>query len=1011
MTDDPSPATPARRQRMHETILARLLVPVFAVMILQSLLYMVLFWRGNVIAHADRLAYDMLTERTAGRRQSLESEMLRKWSDVRETELSVLGKLRRALAESRASVSDIGRDAEFNARLVKRLVPDLLYMLRKNMVTGAFVVLDGPGLKSDPTGSSRAGYYLRDLDPSNYSINNTDIMVERGMPDISKLHKLTFDAYWQPAFSFSGEDDPDARFFFAPLNAARAHGSKESELFGYWSPGHRLGPADIRVISYSIPLILDGGQVIGVLGVDITESYLLSLLNTGEPLPGARNAYYLGVTRDGDRYRRVGAVGALWGALGSPEALTLGDGVHGPTRVLEGAPGDLGQTLGCVQDLNLYHINTPFHGEQWSLIAVVERDELLSFSTQIFRAALFITALALVMGLVAVAIASRMVTSPITSVLKDLRQSDPNQPLALKKLGIREIDELTGSIEALSESVAESSSKISKILSMTKASIGVFEYDDGADRVFVSDNLFQVMGLPDSDRPAGADCFIPRALFDQLMDGLALRLVDPREQIYKIESGRGGTHWVGLTLLKENGKTLGAVSDVTRDVLAKQQIEYERDYDLLTNLYNRRAFHQKLSELFTSGRDLKFAALIMWDLDNLKYVNDTYGHECGDRYIIALSECLTYFSAMAMGNAVSARRSGDEFYTLLYGFDSIEQGRAAIRKGWNNLKRQSFFLPGNIDYGIRVSGGIAWYKRDADTWQELLHYADHAMYHVKHNRKGRLNEFDKADYLSDTSVIYGMEAFNKLIDYSLVKYAFQPVLSAADGSVYGYELQMRPQVSEFKTRKDVLRLAQAQGKLYQLERITWFGAMAAFAERAARGDIAPGQRALIPSITGQALSKEDADQFARQYAPYLDRIVLEVDESEAEDVARKAALVKDWAGMIAVNGCDITGNCESLMIALSPGLIKLDASLVRGADQEDNRQDMLSSIIGYARLRDAQVVAEGVETELEMKLLVRLGVDLLQGNYIGRPAFEIQPIAESVLSALRETSKDLNTPA
>ena len=99
MTDDPSPATPARRQRMHETILARLLVPVFAVMILQSLLYMVLFWRGNVIAHADRLAYDMLTERTAGRRQSLESEMLRKWSDVRETELSVLGKMQQALAE------------------------------------------------------------------------------------------------------------------------------------------------------------------------------------------------------------------------------------------------------------------------------------------------------------------------------------------------------------------------------------------------------------------------------------------------------------------------------------------------------------------------------------------------------------------------------------------------------------------------------------------------------------------------------------------------------------------------------------------------------------------------------------------------------------------------------------------------------------------------------------------------------------------------------------------------
>ncbi len=1005
---DPSPGIPARSQTTRETILARLLVPVFAVMIVQSLLYMVLFWRGNVIDHADRLAYDMLAERTAGRRQSLESEMLRKWSDVRETELSVLDKLRRALAESHASADDIGRNAELNVRLIKRLVPDLLYMLRKNMVTGAFVVLDGPGLTSDSTGTTRAGYYLRDLDPSNYSINNTDIMVERGMPDVSKLYKLTFDAYWQPAFSFPDEDDPDARFFFAPLNAARAHGGKESAPFGYWSSGYRLSPTDVRVISYSIPLILDDGQVIGVLGVDITEPYLLTLLNADELQPGKRNAYCLSVTQDGNRYQRVSAAGALWDALDRPDDLTLGAAVHGPTRLVVGAWAGQGWTLGCVQDLNLYHINTPFHDEQWSLIAVVEQSDLLSFSTQILRAATLITALALVLGLIGVAIASRMVTRPITLVLKALKQNDPSQPLVLKKLGIREIDELTDSIEALSVSVSESSSKISKILSMTKASIGVFEYDDDADRVFVSDNLFQVMGWPDADRPADAGSFIPRALFDRLMDDLAPQLVDPREQVYKIESSRGGTHWVGLTLLKENGRTLGAMADVTRDVLAKQQIEYERDYDLLTNLYNRRAFHQKLSELFTSGRDLRFAALIMWDLDNLKYVNDTYGHECGDRYIIALSECLTYFSSIAMGNAISARRSGDEFYTLLYGFESIEQGRAAIREGWDHIKAQSFFLPGNIDYGIRVSGGIAWYKRDADTWQELLRYADHAMYQVKHDHKGRINEFDKAGYLSDTSVVYGMEAFNKLIDYSLVKYTFQPVLSVVDGSVYGYALHMRPQVSEFKTYKDVLRLAQAQGKLYQLERIIWFGAMAAFAERAACGDIAPWQRALIPSITGHALSQEDADRFAQQYAPYLNRVVLEVAEGEADVIARKAALVKDWSGVIAVNGYGITGNGESSLIALSPGLIKLDASLVRGGDQGDNRQDMLSSIIGYARSRGAQVVADGIENECEMKLLVALGVDLLQGNYIGRPAFEIQPVAESVLSALHEAGQGSN---
>ena len=93
-------------------------------------------------------------------------------------------------------------------------------------------------------------------------------------------------------------------------------------------------------------------------------------------------------------------------------------------------------------------------------------------------------------------------------------------------------------------------------------------------------------------------------------------------------------------------------------MLEKQRIEYERDFDVLTNLYNYQAFLFRVRQLFSSPEQLKTAAMLMWDLDNLKYVNDTYGHEWGDRYLNALSSRLQEFQ---IDGGIVARRSGDEF--------------------------------------------------------------------------------------------------------------------------------------------------------------------------------------------------------------------------------------------------------------------------------------------------------------------------------------------------------------
>ena len=78
---------------------------------------------------------------------------------------------------------------------------------------------------------------------------------------------------------------------------------------------------------------------------------------------------------------------------------------------------------------------------------------------------------------------------------------------------------------------------------------------------------------------------------------------------------------------------MGLAEDVTATTLERMRIEHERDYDILTGLYNRQAFHRVSEELFRDPHQLGVAALLMMDLDNLKHINDTYGHDWGDQYI------------------------------------------------------------------------------------------------------------------------------------------------------------------------------------------------------------------------------------------------------------------------------------------------------------------------------------------------------------------------------------------
>ncbi|MEG1878071.1 MAG: EAL domain-containing protein [Pseudoflavonifractor sp.] len=985
------------RHRKGQTIFWRMLVLLLTVLLLQMLIYLVAFFGGGTIRQTQETAFDILSERTENRTLDLENDMLQRWSHVEEGKSDVLKTIARVLKEQDATIDDLLRDSDLSRRVLGDAADSIVDMLRRNSVTGAFLVLEN----SIGDRQGYPGLYIRDYDPLNFAEDNADLLLERGLPEISRAQGIPMDSYWTARFHFDQQPEGSSDFYFRSLQAAKtASRAERGENYYYrWSNRFSLSPADRSVIAYSVPLVWPDGTVIGVIGVDLTIDYLADQLKYDELGAGNSGAYYLGISRDGGAtYERVCDSGPNFQAYyGQPEEISVLATAHQNIVTIPGSHYQGKTIYGALQPLRLYNNNTPFEGERWALIGMMSDEHLFHTTWEISVMILLSTLVSLVIGLVMIFFASRTFTQPIAHLMDDLVASDPEQPIRLRRTNYAEIDRLSKSIEDLSDAAAESASRISKIVSMSHIPVGVFEYRRQAQRVFCSRMLYSILGWPEQPEE---DDYLPNDEFRRRIT----KTVSDRggllgsDMIFHIPLPDGKDRWVQIFYRVEEESVLGAFLDVTEDVESKRKMAYERDYDVLTGLHNRRAFDQGVDRLFDTegGGQLGCAALIMMDLDNLKYVNDTYGHDYGDRYIQAFAHSLTYFYDH---RGLVGRRSGDEFNVLIYGYETQAEIRRCVSDFWALAGETYVELPDGGRIRVRASGGLAWYPQDAKTYTELLRLSDFAMYNIKHTVKGMICEFDQVDYQHKSILIQGQDALNRMLDSRMVRYALQPIVSTADGSVYGYEFLMRPMLEQISDLKSLFLLAKAQSKLLQIEELTWFEAMDNFSRLVNAGKLPPGTRAFINSIGNQRLTEEDIARLENRYRDLLPRVVMEITEGEkAGDAitAHKHAVTQKWGAMMALDDYGTGYNSEAVLVSVAPDIVKVDISIIHQIDGSDDRRALLRNLVNYAGTRGIRVLAEGVETAAELDTVMACGVDFVQGYYLARPIFEVPEITPEV---------------
>ncbi len=957
------------------SIVKKFIIPVLIIMVVQTVLFACIFLLGGTIHHLNDNSFDILTERTSSRKNALQNEMIQNWSSFGPYETSIASTIEEILQEKNISPDQI--DNDISVQILDGVSDQIVSLLRDDSVTTAFLILNGKD-----SSFSKHGILLRDSDPTTNSENNSDLTIEYAPPSVTKNLGISLDSNWESNF-YLDPSDPESAYYYKPYEAALDYPDVQSSDLAYWSPPFNTTKNSAQpVITYTMPLRLQDGTVIGVIGTGVSTDYVSTFLPYQEIDINKSGAYLLGVSNDGSQtIQNLLTSGPIAKQLigNSQQTQLVSDSASQDIYTLQKDERINETVFASAQPLHLYNSNTPFEDDQWVLLGIIEGKHLLDSSYQVTMMAIVSALISVIFGIIAAVIAGRHLTSPIISLANTLKSTNAQLPIRFEKTHISEVDRLADAIEVMSRDIEESASKLSKIIRAANISIGAYEYSTITDQVTITGRFFSMFGLEEQTHMNGRD-------FRTVMNAFSSCIEHQAEQnvtVYKITDAKGNLSWLRLKLVQENNQILGVLSDITQETLEKRKLEYERDYDLLTNLLNRRAFQTIIQDLFKTPEKLKVAAFMMWDLDNLKYINDTYGHDYGDEYIKEAADVLKLF--LSKKNSIVARMSGDEFYVFLYGYESKAEIEAIIEPVKAKIESSSLFLPDMNDIKIRASAGIAWYPDDSTDYTKLIRYADFAMYTVKNTEKGKIADFNKDIYDRDSFLLHSKEELNKLIENELIHYVFQPIVDAHTGNVFAYEALMRPQSSTLRSPLEILRIAHAQSQLHQIESLTMFKAVRTYLQFP---DQAAKRKLFINTLPSQILSGKNLEAFEDEFYDFLDNIVFEFMESERLDekfTAKKLELFQKWNASIALDDYGTGYSSDSILLQLNPDYVKIDMSIVRDIDTDPNRQLLFENLSSFLKHKKTKIIAEGVETYAELKTLISLGVDYVQGYYLGIP--------------------------
>lgn len=463
--------------------------------------------------------------------------------------------------------------------------------------------------------------------------------------------------------------------------------------------------------------------------------------------------------------------------------------------------------------------------------------------------------------------------------------------------------------------------------------------------------------------------------------------------------------WIYLTsrmLRNADGVTdqaLSMVEDITERYELARQLQHLADHDPLTGLYNRRRFEDELRVAIEEGRDERGLAILNIDLDNFKFINDTYGHSVGDQLIIRTGELL---KKRLRGSDTLARQGGDEFVVVLRDIDRA--GAIETARQLTALVASDVRVDGP-DYSARVTAsiGVAYAEPHQDIGEEkLMIHADVAMYEVKDSGRNGARLFDPKE---ESSVGQSLDWVDKirsaLSNDDFVLYA-QPIVSFDPERPPHHELfiRMRDKDGSIVAPGAFLPIAERHDLIQEIDQWVIRKAISILAESSARGH----HPRLCVNLSGRSvgdpgLLKVISSELARTGAD-PSGLIFEVTETSA---IGNIASAQSFAASLAELGCRFalddfgTGFASFYYLKhIACDYVKIDGEFVRQVATDPTDRLLVRALVEISNGMGKLTIAEQVEDAATLDLLREYGVDFAQGYHLGRPL----PVEEVDLNAV-----------
>jgi diguanylate cyclase (GGDEF)-like protein/PAS domain S-box-containing protein len=471
---------------------------------------------------------------------------------------------------------------------------------------------------------------------------------------------------------------------------------------------------------------------------------------------------------------------------------------------------------------------------------------------------------------------------------------------------------------------------------------------------------------------------------------------------FRLKTNKGSYIWIlcrGKALRNPEGKAIklaGSIRDISDRKISEDRIKFMAFYDALTNLPNRSLFMNRLTEQLELASNKNAQGVVFFiDLDNFKNINDTMGHEYGDKLLVHLAK---QFESLIDEKDTICRLGGDEFILLHPNAkeDEVENYAKRLLNLFNNA-----FKIDNKQMYTSASIGVAIYPKDGADRNTILRNADSAMYKAKELGKNRFCLFDPQMYLNLERKTTIERILRTVIENNELIINYQPQYDAETSKVFGFEALLRLNSGElgFISPTEFIPIAEECGYITQLslwvikesciQSVKWFNSGYKF-------------KSISINISSVDLQQPDFLENVEKIikSTSIDPSIVELEITETvlmQSLDSSINILKKLMGMgirIALDDFGTGYSSLNYLRKIPINTLKIDKSFIDNITSDKKEESIIKNIIRMAHSMDLKVVAEGVETGDQLGILKKRKCNYIQGYYFSKPlpASEIEKL-------------------